>query len=115
MTSQAQAIAPLEGTRGLVFFAFPLHPAGKPADTRAEHLSKVRIPMLFVQGSRDALADMGLLRPVLDRLGDRATLALAEEADHAFHVPAATGRRDADVLGTLLDTTVAWMLETAAR
>lgn len=109
MTSQAQAQAPLESARGLVFFAFPLHPAGKPADIRAEHLSRVRIPMLFVQGSRDALADMSLLRPVLDRLGERATLALAENADHAFHVPAGTGRRDPEVLSDLLDSTAAWI------
>lgn len=113
MTSQAQAIGPLEGVRGLVFFAFPLHPAGKPAATRAEHLFAVRIPMLFVQGSRDALAAMDLLRPVLERLGDRAGLALAEEADHAFHVPAGTGRRDADVRDALLDSAAAWMLARA--
>lgn len=115
MTSQAQASDPLEGARGLVFFAFPLHPAGKPADTRAEHLSAVHIPMLFVQGSRDALAAMDLLRPVLDRLGERATLALAPDADHAFHVPASTGRRDAAVLGALLDSAAAWMLALAGQ
>lgn len=109
MTSQAQAEEPLDGVRGLVFFAFPLHPAGKPADTRAEHLSAVGLPMLFVQGSRDALAEMSLLRPVLDRLGDRATLALAPEADHAFHVPSRTGRRDPEVLNDLLDSTAAWI------
>lgn len=114
MTSQAQAIAPLEGAQGLVFFAFPLHPAGKPADTRAAHLSAVQVPMLFVQGSRDALAAMALLRPMLDGLGDRATLVMAEEADHAFHVPASTGRKDADVLGALLDSTAAWMLARTA-
>lgn len=115
MTSQAHAQAPLEGARGLVFFAFPLHPAGKPADVRAEHLSQIRIPMLFVQGSRDALADMSLLRPVLDRLGQRATLALAENADHAFHVPAGTGRRDPEVLSDLLDSTAAWIAALARR
>lgn len=109
MTSQAQALAPLEGARGLVFFAFPLHPAGKPADSRAAHLSAISLPMLFVQGSRDALAEMTLLRPVLEGLGDRATLALAEGADHAFHVPSGTGRGDPEVLGELLDATAGWI------
>src|SRR5690606_27164280 len=80
MTSQAQAIAPLEDVRGLVFFAFPLHPAGKPGDERAEHLDDVAIPMLFLQGTNDALADLDLLRPVVARLGDRAALHLAEHA-----------------------------------
>jgi predicted alpha/beta-hydrolase family hydrolase len=110
MTSQAQAIAPLPGVRGLVFFAFPLHPAGKPSTTRAEHLADVAVPMLFLQGTRDALAGLELLRPVVDRLGSRATLVLAEDADHSFHVPARTGRRDADVLAELLDAAAAWML-----
>lgn len=108
MTSQAQAITPLPGVRGLVFFAFPLHPAGKPSVARAEHLSEVGIPMLFLQGTRDALAELDLLRPVVDGLGARATLTLAQDADHAFHVPAKTGRRDADVLAELLDA-AAWM------
>jgi predicted alpha/beta-hydrolase family hydrolase len=110
MTSQAQAIAPLPRVRGLVFFAFPLHPAGKPSVTRADHLSDVDIPMLFLQGSRDALAVLDLLRPVVARLGARATLTLAEDADHAFHVPAKTGRRDVDVLAELLDAAAAWMV-----
>jgi predicted alpha/beta-hydrolase family hydrolase len=110
MTSQAQAIAPLPGVRGLVFFAFPLHPAGKPSTTRAEHLADVAVPMLFLQGTRDALAGLELLRPVVDRLGSRATLVLAEDADHSFHVPARTGRRDADVMAELLDAAAAWML-----
>jgi predicted alpha/beta-hydrolase family hydrolase len=109
MTSQAQAIAPLPRVRGLVFFAFPLHPAGKPSVARADHLSDVDIPMLFLQGSRDALAALDLLRPVVARLGARATLTLAEDADHAFHVPAKTGRRDADILAELLDAAAAWM------
>ena len=110
VTSQAQAIAPLPGVRGLVFFAFPLHPAGKPSTTRAEHLADVAVPMLFLQGTRDALAGLELLRPVVDRLGSRATLVLAEDADHSFHVPARTGRRDADVMAELLDAAAAWML-----
>ena len=109
MTSQAQAVEPLPGVRGLVFFAFPLHPAGKPSDARAAHLAAVALPMLFVQGTRDALAEPALLEPVLARLGARATLRPIADADHAFHVPAATGRRDPDVLAALLDEVVAWM------
>ena len=109
MTSQAEAAAPLEGVRGLVFFAFPLHLAGKPARTRADHLADVRIPMLFLQGTDDALAELALLRATVADLGDRATLALAEHADHAFHVPARSGRNDAEVLAELLDAAAAWM------
>lgn len=112
MTSQAQAIVPLSGVRGLVFFAFPLHPAGKPSTARAEHLSDVGIPMLFLQGTRDELATLDLLRPVVDSLGARATLVLAQDADHAFHVSAKTGRKDMDVLAELLDTATAWMVTT---
>ena len=109
MTSQAQAIAPLPGVRGLVFFAFPLHPAGKPSTARADHLSEVDIPMLFLQGTRDDLAVLDLLRPVVAGLGARATLALAQDADHAFHVPAKTGRKDVDILAELLDAAAEWM------
>jgi predicted alpha/beta-hydrolase family hydrolase len=109
MTSQAQAAAPLPGIRGLVFFAFPLHPAGKPADTRAAHLADVGIPMLFLQGTNDALAELDLLRPVITRLGARTTLRLALDADHAFHVPAKTGRKDPEVLAELLDAAAAWI------
>ena len=109
MTSQAQALAPLAGVRGLVFFAFPLHPAGKPAVARAEHLGGIRIPLLFLQGTRDALAELDLLRPVVAALGRRAKLVLAPDADHAFHVPARTGRTDADVLAALLDAAASWM------
>jgi predicted alpha/beta-hydrolase family hydrolase len=109
MTSQAQAIAPLEGVRGLVFFAFPLHPAGAPSDERAAHLDQVQIPMLFLQGTRDALADLPLLKPVVKALGPRATLVLAQDADHSFHVPAKTGRKDGEVLGELLDAAASWM------
>jgi len=109
MTSQAQAKAPLEGVRGLVFFAFPLHPAGKPGTDRADHLRDVAVPMLFLQGTHDTLAGLELLRPVVSALGDRATLVLADDADHSFHVPARTGRKDADVLADLLDRAVAWM------
>jgi len=114
MTSQAQALAPLAGVRGLVFFAFPLHPAKKPSDARAAHLRDVAIPMLFVQGSRDDLADITLLRPVLRGLGGRASLHLIDDADHSFHVPAKTGKRDADVLAAALDAVAAWMLAAGA-
>ena len=113
MTSQAQAIAPLPRMGGLVFFAFPLHPAGKPSVARADHLSHVDIPMLFLQGTRDALAVLDLLRPVVTGLGALATFALAEDADHAFHVPAKTGRRDMDILSELLDAAAAWMVTTS--
>ena len=111
MTSQAQAKAALSNVRGLVFFAFPLHPAGKPSDERGEHLSDVTLPMLFLQGENDALATLELLRPVVADLGKRATLKLIPDADHSFHIPAKTGRKDADVLNEILDTAAKWMLE----
>jgi predicted alpha/beta-hydrolase family hydrolase len=109
MTSQAQALAPLDGVRGLIFFAFPLHPAGKPGIDRAKHLSGVEIPMLFVQGAKDPLAELGLLRGVVTGLRERATLALLADADHAFHAPAKLGRKDADVLDAALDDVVDWI------
>lgn len=109
MTSQAQAKSPLPSVRGLVFFAFPLHPAGKPSDERAEHLSDVNIPMLFLQGEKDALAELALLRPTVERLRPRAELALYPDADHSFHVPAKSGRKDADVLADILDRAAGWM------
>ena len=109
MTSQAQAAAPLPGVRGLVFLGFPLHPAGKPDDARAAHLAEVRVPMLFLQGTRDALADLALLQPVLARLGPRATLHRLDDADHSFHVPARSGRNDAEVLQSLVDALVHWI------
>ena len=109
MTSQAQALGPLPGVRGLVFFAFPLHPAGKPSMDRAAHLTSVNLPMLFLQGTHDALADRGLLQRTVSGLGDRATLELVDEADHAFHVAARTGRKDADVMAQILDRAAAWM------
>ena len=108
MTSQAQAKLPLAGVRGLAFFGFPLHPAGKPSITRADHLDEVGIPMLFLQGTRDKLAELGLLEPVVARLGSRATLHLVDQADHAFHVPARSGRNDAAVMDEMLDHFVAW-------
>jgi uncharacterized protein len=115
MTSQAQAAAPLPGVRGLVFFAFPLHPAGKPSVSRADHLAKVAIPMLFLQGTRDALAELKLLQPVVRALGARAKLTLAPDADHAFHVPAKSGRNDKDILATLLDSASGWMKTQSGR
>ncbi|HET6619881.1 MAG TPA: alpha/beta family hydrolase [Dongiaceae bacterium] len=114
MTSQAQAKSPLPGVRGLAFLGFPLHPAGKPSDDRAEHLSDVKIPMLFLQGTRDALAELSLLRPLVDRLGKRAALKLFEDADHSFHVPARTGRKDADVRREMLDALAAWTKKVVA-
>jgi hypothetical protein len=110
MTSQAQAEEALTRVRGLVFFAFPLHPPGKPGVERAQHLADISIPQLFLQGSRDEFAQLGLLQATVAGLGDRATLMLFEAADHAFHVPARTGRRDADVLNEMLDATRDWVL-----
>jgi predicted alpha/beta-hydrolase family hydrolase len=111
MTSQAQALDPLPNVRGLIFFAFPLHPTGKPNDERAAHLNDVAIPMLFLQGTNDALAELELLKPVVKRLGKRAALTLAEHADHSFHVPAKTGRKDAEVLAEILDAAAQWLVE----
>jgi predicted alpha/beta-hydrolase family hydrolase len=108
MTSQAQAAEPLASIRGLAFLGFPLHPAKRPSDARAAHLADVQIPMLFLQGTRDALADLTMLGPVVTALGARATLHLIDGADHSFHVPARTGRKDADVLREMLDVLAAW-------
>lgn len=109
MTSQAQAASPLPGVRGLVFLGFPLHPPGKPSCERAGHLFDVRIPMLFLQGARDDFADVKLLRPLVERFGENSTLRLFDDADHSFHVPARTGRKDADVRGEVLDVLADWM------
>ena len=109
MTSQAQAAAPLEGVRGLIFLAFPLHPPGKPSDERAQHLFQVSVPMLFLQGDRDEFAHLPLLQGVTDRLGARATLRLFAQADHSFHVPARTGKTDAAVMDEMLDAIQGWM------
>lgn len=115
MTSQAQAAAPLPRVRGIVFVGFPLHPAGKPADSRAAHLIDVAIPMLFLQGTRDELAVPELLRPVIERLGARATLAVVADADHAFHVPARTGRGDEDVMAELANVMARWIRAIAPK
>lgn len=109
MTSQAQAKTPLDGVEGLAFFGFPLHAAEKPSSDRAAHLTDVKIPMLFLQGTRDALADLSLLKPVIEGLGNRATLRLAEGADHSFHVLKSSGRNDREVLAEILDAFAAWV------
>jgi predicted alpha/beta-hydrolase family hydrolase len=114
MTSLAQATAPLEGVRGLAFLGFPLHPAGKPSNDRAKHLLDVKVPMLFLQGTRDTLADLAMLKPVVKGLGKRATLCLFDEADHSFHVPARTGRKDPEVRGEMLDAFAKWAEKVAA-
>jgi uncharacterized protein len=109
MTSQAQARSALDGVRGIIFLGFPLHPAGRPSAERGEHLFEVSIPMLFLQGTRDELAELGLLQPLAAKLGARAKLQLFQDADHSFHVPARTGRKDPQVRAELLDALAAWV------
>ena len=109
MTSQAQAVSPLPNVRGLVFLAFPLHPANRPSDERGKHLFDVHIPMLFLQGTRDALAEPALLQPLCDALGAHATLKLLDGADHAFHVLARSGRTDAEVRREAIEAIALWM------
>jgi predicted alpha/beta-hydrolase family hydrolase len=111
MTSQAQAAAALPGVRGLAFVGFPLHPAGKPSTTRAEHLARVAVPMLFLQGTRDELATLDLLEPVVKGLGARAKLEICDDADHSFHVRARSGRNDAQVLAGLARSIADWARE----
>ena len=113
MTSQAQAVAPLAGVLGLAFLGFPLHPAGKPSDARAKHLPDVHIPMLFVQGTRDKLAELPLLESVVRRLGASASLHLVREADHSFHVLARSGRNERDVINEIVAALSAWIGEIA--
>jgi predicted alpha/beta-hydrolase family hydrolase len=113
MTSQAQAQAPMSGVLGLIFVGFPLHPAGNPSMQRADHLELVKAPMLFLQGTRDALADLGLVRAVVARLGNRATLVTFEDADHSFHVPKKSGSNDTQVLQALAEAMVNWMTAAA--
>ena len=108
MTSQAQAAASLPGVRGLAFVGFPLHPAGKPSTDRADHLAKIDIPMLFLQGTRDSLAEVALIEGVVKRLGRLATLHLVEGADHSFHVLARSGRNDREVMNEILDAFAGW-------
>jgi len=115
MTSLSAAAAPLEGVRGLVFFGFPLHPPGRPGTDRADHLADVQVPLLFLQGPRDTLAELRLLQPVIDGLGERATLLIEDGADHGFHVLKKSGRTDADVLDSLADRSASWFAGVAAR
>src|SRR6266699_1136480 len=109
MTSQTQAASPLPGVRGLAFLGFPLHPPGQPSEERGKHLFAVQIPMLFLQGTRDDFASMTLLEPLCKQLGERAIPRLLEDADHSFHVPARTGRKDTEVRAELLDALAAWI------
>ena len=109
MTSQAQALSPLSGVRALVFLGFPLHPAGKPSSERAKHLADVDIPMLFLQGTRDALAELSLLEPVVKSLGSWATLRLVAGADHSFHVLKSSGRNDREAMNEVMDAFAAWV------
>jgi predicted alpha/beta-hydrolase family hydrolase len=108
MTSEAAARGDLEGVRGLAFIGFPLHPAGRPGDSRAAHLDRVALPQLFVQGTRDALADFGLMQRLCHRLGSRATLHVVQDADHSFRVPKRTGRTDSAVLEEIATAVAAW-------
>ncbi len=108
MTSQAQAIAPLAGVRGLAFLGFPLHPTGKPSTARAAHLADIQVPMLFLQGTRDSLADLNLLKPIVKGLGSLAALHVVREADHSFDVLARSGRNDGEVMDDILDAFSAW-------
>jgi len=109
MTSQAQSEAPMAGIRGLIFLGFPLHPPGQPSDKRGEHLFKIKIPMLFLQGDRDEFASLPLLESLIASLGARANLKLFPHANHSFHVPARSGRKDTDVMADVLDSIKDWM------
>ncbi len=109
MTSRAQAELPLPGVLGIVFLGFPLHAAGKPSADRSAHLFDVRVPMLFLQGSRDKLADLSILGPLIEQLGPRASLKVFDDADHSFHVPARSGRKDADVRAEMLESLAGWV------
>jgi len=115
MTSHAQAASPLPRVRGLAFLGFPLHPPGQPSDERAKHLFDVQIPMLFLQGTRDDFAQLQLLEPLCKELGARAGLKLFQDADHSFHVPARTGRKDSEVRGELMDALAEWIEMVLAR
>jgi predicted alpha/beta-hydrolase family hydrolase len=115
MTSQAQASEPLAAVRGLIFLGFPLHPAKQPSATRGEHLSSIGVPMLFLQGERDALAEMPLLKALVDGLGQRATAKIVAHADHSFHVPARSGRSDPEVRAELAAITASWIKTVLTR
>ncbi|MCI0629021.1 MAG: dienelactone hydrolase family protein [Phycisphaerales bacterium] len=109
MTSQAQAASPMPGMLGLAYLGFPLHPPGKPSDERAQHLFDVQVPMLFLQGTRDDFAELNLLQGVIAKLGARAALKLFQDADHSFHVPARSGRKDSQVQAEMLDALAGWI------
>jgi predicted alpha/beta-hydrolase family hydrolase len=115
MTSQAQAKDPLPGVRGLAFLGFPLHPPKQPSDTRGEHLARVQIPMLFLQGARDTFAEPEFLNPLVERLGSLATLCLLRDADHSFHVPARSGVSDAEINAEMLAALANWVEAVAQR
>jgi len=109
MTSQAQASAPLPAVRAIVFLGFPLHPPEQPSDARAQHLFDIKIPLLFLQGTRDTFAELALLQPLVKQLGSTATLTLFQDADHSFHVPARTGRSSAQVQSEMLNALATWI------
>jgi predicted alpha/beta-hydrolase family hydrolase len=113
MTSQAQALEPLPGVRGVVFFAFPLHPPGKPGVERAAHLADIAVPLLFLQGTNDEFAQLDLLQATVAGLGERAQLKLVEGVDHSFHIAARSGRKDPEVMDEFLDAARDWMLAVA--
>ena len=115
MTSQAQAASALPGVRGLAFLGFPLHPAGRPSDERTEHLLKIEVPMLFLQGTRDKLADLGLLQRVTQHLGARASLQLFRDADHSFRVPGRGAAKDAQVRCDMMDALATWTFALLSR
>ncbi len=109
MTSQAEASGPMDGLRGLIFLGFPLHPPGSPGVARGNHLADVKLPMLFLQGTRDEFAELDLLKPLVKGLGRRATLHLIPDGNHSFRVPAKTGRKEADVMAELADAASGWI------
>ena len=115
MTSQAQAMSPLPEVRGIAFVGFPLHPPKKPSDQRFRHLQDVKVPTLFLQGTRDALAELKLLEPLIAGLGECATLKVFQDADHSFHVPARSGRKDTEVMAELAQTLAGWISATRRK
>ena len=115
MTSKAAAAEALPDVLGLAFFGFPLHAPGRASDERGAHLADVGLPMLFLQGTRDKLAALELLEPLLERVRPRPTLHVVQEADHGFHVPKRTGRTDGEVLDELCATLASWVFEVAAK
>jgi predicted alpha/beta-hydrolase family hydrolase len=115
MTSQAQAASALPGVRGLAFLGFPLHPAGRPSDERGQHLLAIELPMLFLQGTRDKLADVRLLQGLTQRLGARASLQLFENADHSFRVPGRGGAKDVEVRREMMDALAVWTFSVISR